>query len=150
MSTSVWRCMQSWRSFSCVLLLRYILTISAVLMCLAAVVLYGIDFTQNGKKKKFSFWFSSGAFVLLTFPISVRLIINHLTHWHRPSIQKYVVRIIWMIPLYSVERFVLLFKISIYNYPRNLSHFHAFIHNCPLYNIYIYITYTKSSLSTVG
>lgn len=41
--------------------------------------------------------------MLLTLVISLRQILQHLSHWYMPSVQKYVVRIIWMIPLYSVE-----------------------------------------------
>lgn len=40
---------------------------------------------------------------MITFPVSLYLIIQHLTHWYMPNVQKYVVRIIWMVPIYSVE-----------------------------------------------
>ena len=46
--------------------------------------------------------------MLLTVPISIRLIIQHLAHWIAPNIQKYVVRIIWMVPIYSVESWLAL------------------------------------------
>ena len=52
--------------------------------------------------------FSSAGFVLLTVPISIRLIVQHLAHWIAPNIQKYVVRIIWMVPIYSVESWLAL------------------------------------------
>ncbi|CAM9897090.1 unnamed protein product, partial [Chrysoparadoxa australica] len=48
-------------------------------------------------------WFSGGAFVLLCFPITMKEIYLHLTHWHMPHVQKYVVRILWMVPFYAVE-----------------------------------------------
>lgn len=41
--------------------------------------------------------------MLITFPVSLFLIVQHLTHWYMPNVQKYVVRIIWMVPIYSVE-----------------------------------------------
>ena len=41
--------------------------------------------------------------MLITFPVSLYLIIQHLSHWYMPSVQKYVVRIIWMVPIYSIE-----------------------------------------------
>lgn len=33
---------------------------------------------------------------------------QHLAHWVEPNIQKYVVRIIWMVPIYSVESWLAL------------------------------------------
>jgi hypothetical protein len=39
----------------------------------------------------------------MTMPISLRVIVSHLMHWNLPQVQKFVVRIVWMVPLYSVE-----------------------------------------------
>jgi len=41
--------------------------------------------------------------VFCTLLLSIRLIVLHLTHWHMPDVQKYVVRILWMVPLYSIQ-----------------------------------------------
>jgi hypothetical protein len=46
---------------------------------------------------------SAGAFVSITLIMSLKLIYNHLTHWYMPDVQKYVVRILWMVPLYAVQ-----------------------------------------------
>ena len=48
-------------------------------------------------------WFSAGAFVLLGFPISIYGIIMHLSNYYQPHVQCYVVRILWMVPFYSIE-----------------------------------------------
>lgn len=48
-------------------------------------------------------WFSAGAFVLLGFPVSMRGILGHLMNYNAPHIQVYIVRILWMVPIYSVE-----------------------------------------------
>ena len=53
-------------------------------------------------------WITSVGVVCMTFPISIRLIYLHLTHWVQPRVQKYVVRIIWMIPVYSIESWLAL------------------------------------------
>jgi len=50
-------------------------------------------------------WFSAGAFVLLGFPISMWGIVSHLANYNQPHVQVYVVRILWMVPIYSVERY---------------------------------------------
>jgi len=44
--------------------------------------------------------------VLGTVVMSLRLVYLHLTHWHMPDVQKYVVRILWMVPLYSVQSYL--------------------------------------------
>mmetsp|Transcript_13522 Transcript_13522/g.20591 ORF Transcript_13522/g.20591 Transcript_13522/m.20591 type:complete len:479 (-) Transcript_13522:192-1628(-) len=53
--------------------------------------------------KDYAAFYSAGLFVMLTLPISIREITKHLTHWYMPDVQKYVVRILWMVPLYSVN-----------------------------------------------
>lgn len=51
-------------------------------------------------------WFSAGFFVILAVPLSFYEIVQHLRHYNQPFLQRYVVRILWMVPLYSVESWV--------------------------------------------
>lgn len=53
-------------------------------------------------------WFSAGGFVILGFPISIYGILMHLTNYYQPNIQCYVVRILWMVPIYSIESWLCL------------------------------------------
>ena len=53
-------------------------------------------------------WFSAGAFVLLGFPISMYGIVTHLANYNQPNVQMYVVRILWMVPIYSIESWLCL------------------------------------------
>jgi len=53
-------------------------------------------------------WFSAGAFVLLGFPISMYGIVMHLSNYNQPHVQAYVVRILWMVPIYSMESWLCL------------------------------------------
>lgn len=46
---------------------------------------------------------SAGVMVLGTVILSIRLVYLHFTHWYMPNVQKYVVRIIWMVPLYAIQ-----------------------------------------------
>lgn len=100
MSTSMPR---SWMQ-----LLAKLTVIMTLITCVVAIVLYSMDLYRHGKQKHFIGWFSGAGFVLLTIPISVGLIVQHLTNWNAPQIQKYVVRIIWMVPIYSVESWLAL------------------------------------------
>lgn len=92
----------------CRIFLARVLVVLVLLVCVVGIVLYSIDLYRHGSDKHLIGWFSSAGFVLLTIPISVRLIISHLLNWVEPNIQKYVVRIIWMVPIYSVESWLAL------------------------------------------
>lgn len=63
---------------------------------------YSRELFRHGTEAHLIAWFSAGAFVILGFPISIYGIISHLSNYYEPSIQCYVVRILWMVPLYSV------------------------------------------------
>lgn len=48
-------------------------------------------------------FFSAAIFVFFSVCLSIHQIIMHLTHWFMPDVQKYVVRILWMVPIYSIN-----------------------------------------------
>ena len=79
-----------------------------IFMSVVGIIGYSYDLYRHGSEKHYIGWFSSAGFVLLTVPISIRLIVKHLTHYNAPHIQRYVVRIIWMVPIYSVESWLAL------------------------------------------
>ena len=51
---------------------------------------------------------SVSAFVIMGFPISMYGIFGHLSHYYQPNVQCYVVRILWMVPIYSIESWLCL------------------------------------------
>ena len=53
-------------------------------------------------------WFSAGAFVLLGFPISMHGIVMRLANYNQPNVQMYIVRILWMVPIYIMESWLCL------------------------------------------
>jgi hypothetical protein len=60
-------------------------------------------FTHHSTDPHLIAWFSAGAFVLLGFPISMWGIVSHLANYNQPHVQVYIVRILWMVPIYSIE-----------------------------------------------
>jgi Organic solute transporter Ostalpha len=48
-------------------------------------------------------WNSAGVMVCGTLVLSSRQVYLHLTHWYMPEVQKYVVRIMCMPPIYSIQ-----------------------------------------------
>uniref|UniRef100_A0A9J8CNC2 Transmembrane protein 184C n=1 Tax=Cyprinus carpio carpio TaxID=630221 RepID=A0A9J8CNC2_CYPCA len=61
-------------------------------------------------------WFIAGVFVCLTIPISLWGILQHLVHYTQPELQKPIIRILWMVPIYSLDSWIALKypKIAIY------------------------------------
>ncbi|KAL7537082.1 hypothetical protein ACHAXR_008069 [Thalassiosira sp. AJA248-18] len=51
----------------------------------------------------FAAFYSAAAFVVITLVLSLREILSHLYNWYAPDVQKFVVRILFMVPLYSVQ-----------------------------------------------
>lgn len=83
--------------------LAKVLLYTSGIATIAGVVWYSIELKNNGTDPHLIAWFSAGAFVILGFPISIYGIFQHLSNYYQPSIQCYVVRILWMVPIYSIE-----------------------------------------------
>lgn len=68
------------------------------------IVIPLVTYKQVSKRKvDFAAFESAAVMVIGTVVLSVRLVYLHFTHWYMPKVQKYVVRIIWMVPLYSIQ-----------------------------------------------
>ena len=72
------------------------------------VVWYSRELKLRGTEHHLIAWFSAGAFVLLGFPISIAGIFMHLKNYYQPNVQCYVVRILWMVPIYSIQSWLCL------------------------------------------
>ncbi|KAM6949237.1 transmembrane protein 184C-like [Aplochiton taeniatus] len=53
-------------------------------------------------------WFIAGVFVFLTIPISLWGILQHMVHYTQPELQKPIIRILWMVPIYSLDSWIAL------------------------------------------
>uniref|UniRef100_A0A667XN94 Transmembrane protein 184C n=1 Tax=Myripristis murdjan TaxID=586833 RepID=A0A667XN94_9TELE len=53
-------------------------------------------------------WFIAGIFVFMTIPISLWGILQHLVHYTQPELQKPIIRILWMVPIYSLDSWIAL------------------------------------------
>ena len=51
----------------------------------------------------FAAFYSAAGCVVITLVLSFREILSHLYNWYAPDVQKFVVRILFMVPLYSVQ-----------------------------------------------
>jgi len=84
---------------------RNIIYLSGAIVCLSllgVIPWLAVRSARSGSVGWTAF-FIAGFFVVLTVPLSVHEIVMHLTNWYVPDVQKYVVRILWMVPIYSLQ-----------------------------------------------
>eukprot|EP00521_Asterionellopsis_glacialis_P007106 CAMPEP_0195284920 /NCGR_PEP_ID=MMETSP0707-20130614/2942_1 /TAXON_ID=33640 /ORGANISM="Asterionellopsis glacialis, Strain CCMP134" /LENGTH=720 /DNA_ID=CAMNT_0040344329 /DNA_START=20 /DNA_END=2182 /DNA_ORIENTATION=+ len=73
-------------------------------LCIMTVAIPLVTYHKLSKKRVDKAAFdSAGVMVVGTLILSLRLVYLHLTHWYMPDVQKYVVRILWMVPLYAIQ-----------------------------------------------
>jgi len=76
---------------------------SATLLAMLLLIPVIIYRSLSDRKVDIAAWHSAGVMVIGTLILSARLIYLHFTHWYMPGVQKYVVRIILMVPIYAVQ-----------------------------------------------
>ena len=80
------------------------------LLCLVMIMWLSFEaYKMKLTEKHVIGYYASGGFTLMTIIVSVRLIYQHISNWNAPHVQKHVVRIIWLLPLYAVESWLALF-----------------------------------------
>jgi hypothetical protein len=88
-------------------IMRVVGNILAVITTIAFLVLVPMityhAMIYEKARADFAAFYSAGAFVLITVVMSTKQIYGHLTNWYMPDVQKYVVRILWMVPIYAVQ-----------------------------------------------
>ncbi|XP_051160614.1 transmembrane protein 184C [Leptopilina boulardi] len=88
---------------------RWRVWILPVLTCLYALIIVVLvpiliaNSIKNGFKKQDQGALVGGAFVLLALPIAFYEIIQHMIYFTQPNLQKYIIRILWMVPIYAVN-----------------------------------------------
>lgn len=80
------------------------LVIGTVVVCLIAlpICIWELKEKQHAEDHIVA-WFVGGVFALLACLISMIDISNHLMHFGEPVLQRYMIRIMWMVPIYAVE-----------------------------------------------
>ncbi|XP_050362628.1 transmembrane protein 184C [Nymphalis io] len=79
---------------------------SYVLLVLILVPLLIIHSINNGFTKSDQGTLVGGGFVLLAVPISIWQITQHIVHYTKPSLQKHIIRILWMVPIYALNAWI--------------------------------------------
>lgn len=85
---------------------NWIRPLSAIIYFIAVTItlpLCVVEATRKDPPKHSKAFVIGGVFVFLAIPISLWEIIQHLVHYTKPYLQKYIIRIIWMVPIYALN-----------------------------------------------
>lgn len=81
-------------------------------------------------------WFIAGVFVGIAVPISIWDVAQHMRHWYDPPLQKCIVRIIWMVPIYAIDSWLALRFVNINIYIDAAREcYEAYV----IYNFYLFL-----------
>ncbi|KAH8394304.1 hypothetical protein KR215_007467 [Drosophila sulfurigaster] len=96
--------------------IRPLLIITYVVFAIIVVPLLIVNSVKDGFKRNDQLILIGGLFVLSAVPISIWHIIQHVIHFTKPILQKHIIRILWMVPIYALNAWIGLFfpKHSIY------------------------------------
>lgn len=116
------------------------LVIVTILITFLLTIFISIEMYNAGAEPHILAWFSGGMCVLLAVPISVFEIFWHLVYFSNPSLQRYVIRILWMVPIYGVESWFAL------RYTENAVYLQAFREFYEAYVIWSFLHFLTSFL----
>ncbi|XP_008553391.1 transmembrane protein 184C [Microplitis demolitor] len=83
-------------------ILPLLTSVYALLICILVPMLFR-NSIKNGLQKQDQGALVGGGFVLLSLPIAFYEIVQHMIHYTQPRLQKYIIRILWMVPIYAVN-----------------------------------------------
>ncbi|XP_011568372.2 transmembrane protein 184C [Plutella xylostella] len=135
-STSVFSFFSQWR-----LWIRPFLIALYVILIIVLVPILIVKSINNGFKKSDQGALVGGAFVLLALPISIWQIIQHIVHYTKPSLQKHIIRILWMVPIYALNAWIGLM------FPEQSIYFDALRECYEAYVIYNFMKYLLNYLN---
>ncbi|KAI5733833.1 hypothetical protein M8J76_016556 [Diaphorina citri] len=122
--------------------LRPLVFIMYSLVLLVLIPLLVLQAITDGTKKSSSAYTIAGVFVLMAVPISVWEIVMHTLHYTKPKLQKYIIRILWMVPIYAMNAYLGLVYPDVSIYLDSLRECYE------AYVIYNFMKYLKNYLST--
>lgn len=98
MCAQCFECLFRWRQW-----IRPIFIILYAICALVLVPLFLIKSLKDGFNTHDQEVVIGGVFVLVAIPLSLWEIIQHVIHYNQPKLQKHVIRILWMVPIYAVN-----------------------------------------------
>ncbi len=88
--------------------MRYWAIVLGIAFTIISTIIISVDLYRNGTQPHLLAWFSGGMFVLMAIPLALYEIFMHLVWYVQPNSQRYIIRIIWMVPVYAIESWLAL------------------------------------------
>lgn len=76
---------------------------ASYLLVLASLPVIIYELVHKNSERHIVVWFIAGLFVLLAVPLSFHDAFAHMLHYQNPNLQRYCIRIIFMVPIYAIE-----------------------------------------------
>ncbi|KAL7741900.1 hypothetical protein ACLKA6_012114 [Drosophila palustris] len=124
------RFFEDWRIW-----IRPLLIITYVIFAIIVVPLLIVNSVKDGFQRKDQLILIGGLFVLSAVPISIWHIIQHVIHFTKPILQKHIIRILWMVPIYALNAWIGLF------FPKHSIYVDSFRECYEAYVIYNFMVY---------
>lgn len=83
--------------------IRPLLIVTYCIFLIIVVPLLIVNFVKDNYKRTDRLILIGGLFVLSAVPISIWHIIQHVIHFTKPILQKHIIRILWMVPIYALN-----------------------------------------------
>lgn len=74
-----------------------------VIFVVIVVPMLIVNSLKDGFSRKDQLILVGGLFVLTAIPFSVYHICQHIVHFTKPILQKHIIRILWMVPIYALN-----------------------------------------------
>ena len=89
---------------------RLIAILCCVLYAITVIIVLPICIYERNRhySSKVEAWFIGGIFVLATLPVSMLGIMQHALNYSKPHLQKYIIRILFMVPIYALNSWIVL------------------------------------------
>lgn len=78
-----------------------VLIYSALIFVVLPLVI--VHLVKSGANTVAIVWFIAGIFVMMAVPMALWEITQHLLHYTQPRLQKFIIRILWMVPIYALN-----------------------------------------------
>lgn len=95
---SLRRFCEEWRIW-----IRPLLIVTYGIFAIIVVPLLIVNSVKDGFQRRDQLILIGGLFVLSAVPISIWHIIQHVIHFTKPILQKHIIRILWMVPIYALN-----------------------------------------------
>ncbi|XP_078356150.1 transmembrane protein 184C-like [Oculina patagonica] len=117
-----------------------VISVYFVILCVA-LPLTVWELHKNRAQTHVQAWFIAGCFVFLTIPISLWGILQHLVNYTKPELQRRIVRILWMVPIYATDSWLAL------RFPKAAIYLDSLRECYEAYVIYNFMTFLLAYLS---